>query len=109
MGTWNVGGKEPKEGLMLFEWLFPMGDMKTPDIYIIGLQEIVDLNAKNIVLSSNTSKVDYWKNLVIKHLERIDKYVIIKTLDLVGVCTDYVEKFISETSTLPVGSSQKQI
>ena len=46
MGTWNVGGKEPKEGLMLFEWLFPMGDMKTPDIYIIGFQEIVDLADK---------------------------------------------------------------
>ena len=62
-----------------------MKDMKTPDIYIVGFQEIVDLNAKNIVLSSNTSKVDFWKNLIIKHLNEIDKYVIIKTLDLVGI------------------------
>ena len=42
--------------------------------------------------------------------ERCESYwKHVKTLDLVGVCTDYVEKFISETSTLPVGSSQKQI
>jgi hypothetical protein len=85
IGSWNVGGKEPKEGFMFFEWLFPMKDMRTPDIYIVGLQEIVDLNAKNIMLSSNSSKVDYWRNAVNKHLNEIDKYVVLKTLDLVGI------------------------
>jgi len=106
MGTWNVGGKEPKEGIMLYEWLFPMGDMKTPDVYIIGFQEIVDLNAKNIVISSNTSKVDFWKNLVIKHLERIDKYVIIKTLDLVGIL---LLVFVKETIKENVKNIDSQI
>jgi synaptojanin len=85
IGSWNVGGKEPKDGFMFFEWLFPMKDMRTPDIYILGLQEIVDLNAKNIVLSSNTSKVDYWRNAINKHMNEIDKYVVLKTLDLVGI------------------------
>lgn len=33
----------------------------------------------------------------------------VKSLDLVGVCTDYVEKFIAETGTLSVGSVQKSI
>jgi hypothetical protein len=70
---------------MLFEWLFPMQDMKSPDIYIIGLQEIVDLNAKNIVLSSNSSKVEFWKILITKHLQKVDNYVVLKTLDLVGI------------------------
>jgi hypothetical protein len=85
VGSWNVGGKEMKEGSMLFEWLFPMKDMKAPDIYIIGLQEIVSLNAKNIVLSSNSSKVEFWRNLIMKNLNEIDKYVVIKSLDLVGL------------------------
>lgn len=73
IGTWNVGGKELKDGTLLFEWLFPMKDMKNPDIYIIGLQEIVNLNAKNIVLSTNSSKVEFWKNLILKNLNEIDK------------------------------------
>jgi hypothetical protein len=94
IGTWNVGGKEPKEGFMFFEWVFPMKDMRTPDVYIIGLQEIVDLNAKNIMISSNSSKVDYWKSQINKHLNEIDKYVVLKTLDLVGI---FLIVFIKES------------
>jgi synaptojanin len=82
---------------MLFEWLFPMKDMRTPDIYIIGFQEIVDLNAKNVMLSSNTNKVDFWKNLLLKHFKEIDNYVMIKTLDLVGIClVVFVKESIKE-------------
>jgi hypothetical protein len=79
---------------MLFHWLLPNKDMKTPDIYIIGLQEIVSLNAKNIVLSSNSSKVDFWKYLIIRNLGEIDKYVLLKSLDLVGI---YLCVFIKES------------
>lgn len=70
---------------MLFEWLFPLKEMKSPDIYVIGLQEIVSLNAKNIVLSSNSSQVDSWRNLIQKNLNEIDNYIILKTADLVGI------------------------
>jgi hypothetical protein len=31
----------------------------------------------------------------------------VKNLDIIGVCTDYVEKFISEIGTMPVRSTQK--
>jgi hypothetical protein len=31
----------------------------------------------------------------------------VKYLDIYGVCTDYVEKFIAETSTLSIGSTKK--
>ena len=38
--------------------------------------------------------------------ERCDKYwEYVKRIDIVGVCTDYVEKFIAETSPLSVGTS----
>ncbi len=95
IGTWNVGGKELKDGVMLFEWLYPNTKQgKTPDIYIIGLQEIVSLNAKNIVLLSNNSKVDFWRNLITKNLNEIDKYVMLKTSDLVGI---YTMVFIKES------------
>ncbi len=87
IGTWNVGGKELKDGVMLFEWLYPNKHGKTADIYVIGLQEIVSLNAKNIVLLSNNAKVDFWRNLITKNLNQIDKYVVLKTSDLVGIYT----------------------
>jgi len=85
IGSWNVGGNTMKESSMLFEWLYPLKDMKSPDIYVIGLQEIVSLNAKNIVLSSNSSQVEAWRNLIQKNLNEIDNYIILKTSDLVGI------------------------
>lgn len=36
-----------------------------------------------------------------------DYWNYVKYLDIHGVCTDYVEKFIAEVSTLPIGSSKK--
>jgi hypothetical protein len=42
--------------MVFTEWLNPIQNLRSPDIYIIGLQEIVDLNAKNIVLFSNLEK-----------------------------------------------------
>jgi len=33
----------------------------------------------------------------------------VKHLNIVGVCTDYVEKFITETSTLPIRASERSI
>jgi hypothetical protein len=47
---------------------------QTPDIYCIGLQEIVELNASNVLISSNSQRVEYWKNLLINNLKAIDKY-----------------------------------
>jgi hypothetical protein len=94
IGTWNVNGKELKEGVMLYEWLYPHKQDKTPDIYIIGLQEIVSLNAQNIVLLSNSTKVEFWRNLITKNLNGIDKYVMLRTSDLVGI---YTLVFIKES------------
>ncbi len=72
IGSWNVGGQTLKDNVNLYEWLKPKNTNRTPDIYIIGLQEIVELNANYILLSSNQSKVDYWKNVLKKNLDEID-------------------------------------
>ena len=73
IGTWNVGATT-FSGSKLLDWLLPLKDMKnTPDIYMIGLQEIVSLNATNILLTSNSSKVDLWRNLITNTLNSIDK------------------------------------
>ena len=60
--------------------------METPDIYIIGLQEIVDLNAKNIIVfTSNSTRVESWNNLITKNLKELGNFVMVKTVDLVGL------------------------
>ena len=55
----------------LFDWLFPIKDMPTPDIYVVGFQEIVKLSATNIFMNSNTSTVENYKTLLSKNLNKI--------------------------------------
>ncbi len=76
VGTYNIGGKEHKEPLELIDWLLPdelKSLEKIPEMYIIGLQEVVELNASNILISSNSSKVDYWKSNLQSNIDAIGK------------------------------------
>ncbi|XP_078432214.1 type IV inositol polyphosphate 5-phosphatase 3-like [Wolffia australiana] len=61
VGTWNVGGKLPSQSLDIKEWL----NMDEPcDIYVIGLQEIVPLNAGNIFGAEDSRSVPRWESLI---------------------------------------------
>lgn len=98
-GTWNVAGEEifKNKELDLKKWLYNKELMKNnkPDIYIISFQEIVELNASYILFKSNSNNVESWKSVVHKTLNEIsccdceysseNEYIIIKTLDLVGI------------------------
>lgn len=56
------------------DWLLPdeLRQMeKIPDIYILGFQEIVKLNASNILISSNHQRVEHWKQTIIYNLESV--------------------------------------
>lgn len=64
-GTWNVNGKNvpPEESAATFKsWLRPSLDLPLADIYVIALEEIVDLNVINTVVSSSSSdeKANQW-------------------------------------------------
>ncbi|GMP50700.1 hypothetical protein CsSME_00017212 [Camellia sinensis var. sinensis] len=61
VGTWNVGGKSPHEGLNLSDWL------RTPapaDIYVLGFQEIVPLNAGNVLGAEDNGPAAKWLSLI---------------------------------------------
>ncbi|KAF2288731.1 hypothetical protein GH714_011803 [Hevea brasiliensis] len=61
VGTWNVGGKPPHEGLNLRDWL------KSPapaDIYVLGFQEIVPLNAGNVLGAEDNGPAVKWLSLI---------------------------------------------
>lgn len=61
VGTWNVGGKSPHDGLNLRDWL----RSPTPaDIYVIGFQEIVPLNAGNVLGAEDNGPANKWVALI---------------------------------------------
>ncbi|XP_019706955.1 type I inositol polyphosphate 5-phosphatase 1 isoform X1 [Elaeis guineensis] len=73
VGSWNVGGKLPPEDLDIREWL----DVEEPaDIYVLGLQEIVPLNAGNIFGAEDNRPVPRWEYII---RETLDKIQPIKT------------------------------
>ncbi|XP_039066589.1 type I inositol polyphosphate 5-phosphatase 8-like isoform X1 [Hibiscus syriacus] len=61
VGTWNVGGKSPRHGLNLRDWL------RSPapaDIYVLGFQEIVPLNAGNVLGAEDNGPAAQWLYLI---------------------------------------------
>ncbi|KAG4970465.1 hypothetical protein JHK85_036886 [Glycine max] len=61
VGTWNVGGKSPNEGLNLRDWLMLPSQA---DIYVIGFQEIIPLNAGNVLGPEDSGPASKWLNLI---------------------------------------------
>ena len=61
-----------------------------PEFYILGFQEIVDLNSKNILISSNDERKEKIRNKLTSVLKSMkgtenEPYQIVKELDLVGI------------------------
>ncbi|XP_022773448.1 type IV inositol polyphosphate 5-phosphatase 3-like isoform X2 [Durio zibethinus] len=68
VGTWNVGGKVPPDDLDIDDWI----DINEPaDIYVLGLQEIIPLNAGNIFGAEDSRPVPKWENIIRETLNRI--------------------------------------
>ncbi|XP_042046082.1 type I inositol polyphosphate 5-phosphatase 8-like [Salvia splendens] len=61
VGTWNVGGKSPDDQPNLKDWL----RTKEPsDIYVLGFQEIVPLNAENVLGAEDCGPAARWVSLI---------------------------------------------
>ncbi|KAL8193315.1 hypothetical protein R6Q57_026896 [Mikania cordata] len=61
VGTWNVGGNCPHKDLNVRDWL---RTSSPAHIYVIGFQEIVPLNAGNVLGSENKSPAVKWLTLI---------------------------------------------
>ncbi|KAM3412139.1 hypothetical protein ACQJBY_003676 [Aegilops geniculata] len=71
VGTWNVGGRVPPTDLDIQEWLA----MEEPaDIYVLGFQEIVPLNAGNIFGAEDDHPVAVWEHIIRETLNKICPY-----------------------------------
>jgi hypothetical protein len=68
VGTWNVAGRLPPDDLDIQDWL----DMEEPaDIYVLGFQEIVPLNAGNIFGAEDNRPVAMWEHIIRETLNKI--------------------------------------
>lgn len=90
LGTWNVNGKKIDENINI--WLTGSVTGKpTADIYVVGLEEMVDLTATTVVLEAQSQKrAGVWLEMVSNALNRGAKndetsYVLIEHQILVGV------------------------
>ncbi|CAD5206708.1 unnamed protein product [Bursaphelenchus okinawaensis] len=94
VGTWNVnGGKNMynvafKHEQSLVSWIFPEVIHRPYDIVAIGLEEIVDLNASNIVKAGTTNQ-RVWLEGILKVLKEVTQhdYCVLACEQLVGVCS----------------------
>ncbi|XP_075477955.1 type IV inositol polyphosphate 5-phosphatase 7-like [Primulina tabacum] len=59
--TWNVGGKSPLSNMNLDNWLH---SAPPADIYVLGFQEIVPLNASNILGAEDNGPAKKWLTLI---------------------------------------------
>ncbi|KAL6853787.1 hypothetical protein ACP4OV_019816 [Aristida adscensionis] len=67
VSTWNVGGKTPTAGLNLDDFIPP--DERS-DIYVLGFQEIVPLNAGNVLVIEDNAPAARWLVLINQALNR---------------------------------------
>eukprot|EP00271_Cylindrocystis_brebissonii_P021334 TRINITY_DN7533_c1_g3_i1.p1 TRINITY_DN7533_c1_g3~~TRINITY_DN7533_c1_g3_i1.p1 ORF type:complete len:976 (-),score=216.47 TRINITY_DN7533_c1_g3_i1:691-3618(-) len=64
-GTWNVAGLPPTEDLSIDDWL-RIEEHPDADIYVMGFQEIVPLNANNVLGLEDEQRAHNW-NEVLRH------------------------------------------
>ncbi|KAI8010144.1 Type IV inositol polyphosphate 5-phosphatase 7 [Camellia lanceoleosa] len=68
VATWNVGGKSPTSNLNLDDFLH---SSPPADIYVLGFQEIVPLNAGNILGAEDNGPAKKWLALIRKTLNNL--------------------------------------
>ncbi|GMI76095.1 hypothetical protein like AT3G63240 [Hibiscus trionum] len=66
--TWNVAGKSPPSYLNLEDWLHTSNPA---DIYVLGFQEIVPLNAGNVLGTEDNGPAKKWLALIRKTLNSL--------------------------------------
>ena len=101
VGTWNVNGKKSAESIEA--WLLagpggvsggesPSGERPPmADMYAIGFQEIVDLNAQNVLADGQSgSRSELWEQLILETLNNAagatgEQYELVLQKHIVGV------------------------
>ncbi|GAA0141590.1 phosphatase [Lithospermum erythrorhizon] len=103
VATWNVAGKSPPNNLRLEEWLHTS---PPADIYVLGFQEIVPLNAGNVLGTEDNGPAKKWLTLIRRTLNSLPGmtggYPTQSPVPdpLVGLDADFEGNIIQRNSTL---------
>ncbi len=84
--SWNCGGNTPPPTFDITNILhFDGGDTQvTPDVFIIGLQEMVKLNAKSVIKGKDKERALLWERIITNSLCKKSKYVCVSKKPMVG-------------------------
>ncbi|ETN74499.1 hypothetical protein NECAME_03985, partial [Necator americanus] len=98
VGTWNVNGGKNMHNIAfrnqsnMADWIFPNGTLVSvdkiddaPEIIAIGVEELVDLNASNLMKASTTNQ-RLWAEGIRRVLHDHGSYILFAVEQLVGVC-----------------------
>lgn len=98
VGTWNVNGGKNMHNVAfrnqenMADWIFPGGTLvsvesmdEAPEIVAIGVEELVDLNASNLMKASTTNQ-RLWNEGIRRVLHERGSYILLVVEQLVGVC-----------------------
>ena len=89
VGTWNVASSNiyKNEKLNLDSWLLPKNPKNIPDIYLIGLEEVVEFTASNVVFygSDDGEILLEWEKPILKTISKIGNYKKLASMNLVGI------------------------
>ncbi|ODV79053.1 DNase I-like protein [Suhomyces tanzawaensis NRRL Y-17324] len=110
-GTYNVNALDPSfSSIDLSSWLFPPEnlDLGLPDVYAIGLQEIIELNAGSI-LNADASKPTKWANILTDQLNSNgEQYLLLRTESMSSMSLFlFVKQSQVHNVTQVAGSSKK--
>jgi len=82
--SWNIGGFKPTNLDLVDLDFLNFENYGNPDIIAVGLQEVVNLNMKNMMSTNNDKLVSLWESILTTNLNKIDKYFVVASKDLVG-------------------------
>ena len=90
VGTWNTGSTEFNKikDINLDSWLKPKTKELIPDIYFIGFQEVIELNAANVIMNNEEKQqqiLDEWDKKINESIQKIGKYKKLVEMNLVGI------------------------
>ncbi|EGV62076.1 Inositol-1,4,5-trisphosphate 5-phosphatase 1 [Yamadazyma tenuis] len=109
-GTLNVNATLPNPRFDLTSWLFPTENagLPIPDIYAIGIQELIELNAGSI-LNADTSRPTKWAQLIEEQLNsQNEQYLLLRTESIASMTILlFVKKSQVQNVTHVSGSSKK--
>nr|XP_043632839.1 type I inositol polyphosphate 5-phosphatase 10 [Erigeron canadensis] len=94
--TWNVGGKSPSSDLNLDNLL---QIHRQSDIYVLGFQEIVPLNAGNVLVIEDNGSAAKWLSLISQSLNK-SSYTDYCLLKRPHTNTNSLERKISGSSSM---------